>query len=161
MLVVLLSVACASIWAIDEGDLAPSFQLPELGSNTVEHGLSQYRGKVVYLDFWAAWCGPCRVSIPEIVKLQTELGAAEFVVLAISVDADSNEAIRFLERFSINYTVLSDPEGSVAALYQLQGMPTSFLIDKSGKIALQHVGYRSGDLELIRPVIEKLMHDEG
>ena len=161
LMVVCFGFICASGLALDEGDIAPPFQLPELGSSSVEHGLLQYRGKVVYLDFWAAWCGPCRISIPEMAELHSALGSENFVVLAINLDIDPNEANQFLARFPVNYTVLSDPEGRVAELYQLRGMPTSFLIDKSGRVALQHVGYRKGDIVMIRNVVENLLNDEG
>jgi len=160
LLVILFCFVCPTTLAIGEGDVAPSFKLPELGSGSIEHSLLQYRGKVIYLDFWAAWCGPCRISIPEIVKLQAALGSDQFVVLAINLDSDIVEARSFLVSYPINYTVLSDPEGRVAGLYQLPGMPTSFLIDKSGKIVLQHIGYRSGDMDSIRMVIENLLNDE-
>jgi len=147
--------------AIGEGDTAPPFRLPELGSGATVHTLLEYEGKVIYLDFWAAWCDPCRISIPEIVKLQAELGSQHFVVLAINLDTEIDEADQFLVRFPVNYTVLSDPEGRIAELYQLPGMPTSFVIDKSGKIALRHVGYRLGDIDTIKNIIEELLNGEG
>ena len=159
LLVGLLCLFCPGILALNNGEIAPAFQLTEHGSEALKHKLSEYQGKVVYLDFWAAWCGPCRVSVPDLVTLQAELGSDSFVVLAINLDTKTRDADRFLERFPVNYTVLSDPKGKVAQLYELPGMPTSFLIDREGNIAMIHVGYRTGDIDSIRNAIENLLND--
>ena len=87
LLIVLLFFWSATTTALSEGDIAPSFSLPVLGElQTVS--LSDLRGKVVYLDFWASWCGPCRISLPQMVELQAELGSDQFEVIAINLDED-------------------------------------------------------------------------
>lgn len=149
LLLAVLCSWCMTAVALSEGDLAPPFSLPILGGvQQVE--LAEFEGKVVYLDFWASWCGPCRISLPQIVALQAELGSDQFAVLAINLDEDEQEATRFLRRFPVNYKVLSDPDGQVAKTYQLPGMPSSFVIDRAGKISLAHIGFKQGDMTMIR-----------
>ena len=138
------------------GDMAPAFLLPVLGGETAT-SLSASHGKVRYIDFWASWCPPCRVSVPEIVALQQELGGARFEVIAINVDERVDDALKFLERYPMNYEVLSDPRGATAAAYDLPGMPTSFVVDPEGRVTLVHVGFRRGDMKAIRAHIVELL----
>jgi len=142
--------------ALSQGDEAPAFSLPLLG-DSVSVELNKLRGKVIYLDFWASWCGPCRISLPQIDELQRSLGSDKFEVLAINLDEKPDNAIRFLKRFPVSYTVLSDPTGKVAEAYQLPGMPSSFIIDQSGRISMSHTGFKKGDIKQIRNHIEKLL----
>ena len=142
--------------AISEGDLAPDFTLPILGGEGTK-SLSEGYGKVRYLDFWASWCLACRVSIPEMIVLQQELGEKEFEVIAISVDEWIDDANRFLSRYSINYDNLSDPQGKIAEAYGLLAMPTSFVIDPEGRITLVHQGFKAGDMMTIRAHIVELL----
>jgi len=141
---------------VGEGEMAPDFVLPVLGGETTK-SLSASHGKVRYVDFWASWCPPCRVSIPEIVALQKELGGGDFEVIAINVDERMEDALRFLERYPVNYDVLSDPQGTTASAWALPGMPTSFVIDPEGRVTLVHVGFRRGDMEGIRAHIVELL----
>lgn len=143
-------------WGVTEGDMAPDFVLPVLGGETTQ-SLSASHGKVRYIDFWASWCPPCRVSVPEIVALQRELGGDRFEVIAINVDERLEDAVRFMEHHPMNYVVLSDPSGATAGAWALPGMPTSFVIDPEGRVTLVHVGFRPGDMEAIRAHIVGLL----
>ncbi|MCP5334391.1 MAG: TlpA family protein disulfide reductase [Oceanospirillaceae bacterium] len=152
----LLSVLSMPLWAVEVGQSAPDFKLSLLdGSKSVK--LSDYRGQVVYLDFWASWCGPCRQSLPAMNSLQTELFRKGFTVLAVNVDEDANAAKAFLKQFPVNYPVVADAQGATPDKFGLQGMPTSYLIDKNGKIALVHQGYKEGDLNEIRQTATQLL----
>lgn len=152
----LLSVLSMPLWAVEVGQSAPDFKLSLLdGSKSVK--LSDYRGQVVYLDFWASWCGPCRQSLPAMNSLQTELFRKGFTVLAVNVDEDANAAKAFLKQFPVNYPIVADAQGSTPDKFGLQGMPTSYLIDKNGKIALVHQGYKDGDLHEIRQAATQLL----
>ena len=142
--------------AISEGDMAPDFSLPVLGGGPSK-SLSGTHGKVRYLDFWASWCAPCRVSIPEMIGLQDELGRQHFEVIAINVDEHVDEALRFLDRYPVNYDNLSDPEGMTAEAYALPGMPTSFVINPEGRVTLVHSGFKPGDMTAIRAHIVALL----
>ena len=143
-------------FGVAEGDMAPGFELPVLGGETTK-SLSASRGKVRYIDFWASWCPPCRVSVPEIVALQRDLGGSRFEVIAINVDERIDDALKFLERYPMNYDVLSDPQGATAAAWALPGMPTSFVVDPEGRVTLVHVGFRRGDMQAIRAHIVELL----
>ena len=143
-------------FGVAEGDMAPGFELPVLGGETTK-SLSASHGKVRYIDFWASWCPPCRVSVPEIVALQRDLGGSRFEVIAINVDERLDDALRFLEHYPMNYDVLSDPKGATAAAWALPGMPTSFVVDPDGRVTLVHVGFRPGDMEDIRAHIVELL----
>ena len=144
----------------DEGDAAPDFALAVLGIESAG-SLSATHGKVRYVDFWASWCAPCRVSIPEIVALQEDHGGDSFEVIGISVDERVEDALDFLERFSMNYVNFSDPDGATAEAYALRTMPTSFVIDPEGHITLVHEGFRRGDMETIREHIIELLSRPG
>ena len=141
---------------VSEGDLAPDFTLPILGDEESK-SLSASHGKVRYLDFWASWCIACRVSIPEMIVLQQELGQKQFKVIAISVDEWIDDATRFLSRYSVNYDNLSDPQGETAEAYGLLAMPTSFVIDAEGRVTLVHQGFKPGDMTAIRVHIVDLL----
>ena len=143
-------------WGVTEGDMAPEFVLPVLGGETTQ-SLSASHGKVRYVDFWASWCPPCRVSVPAIVALQRELGGDRFEVIAINVDERLEDAVRFMEHHPMNYVVLSDPSGATAGAWALPGMPTSFVVDAEGRVTLVHVGFRPGDMEAIRAHIVGLL----
>ena len=141
---------------VTEGDAAPDFTLPVLGGESAK-SLSDSHGKVRYIDFWASWCAPCRVSIPEIVALQEELGGNHFEVIGINVDERVDDALDFLDRLSMNYENFSDPDGSTAEAYALRTMPMSFVIDPEGRVTLVHEGFRRGDMEAIRAHIVELL----
>lgn len=120
---------------------APDFTLKDLSGRNIS--LSDYRGKVVLLEFWATWCPPCRASVPALVELNNKYGQRGFVVLAVSMDTDS-DASDNLSHFSvsnkINYPVLFADEAAPKA-YNVVSIPTSFLIGKDGKIVNIYRGY--------------------
>ncbi len=140
------------------GDQAPQFSLPQLNNGHIVE-LTDYRGKVIYLDFWASWCPPCRVSIPEIESMQKTLSNEDFEVLAINLDKDKHAARQFLKRFPVSYTVLSDINGKVAKDYALPGMPTSYVVSKNGEVTMVHKGFKSGDMAKISAHIKRLLHE--
>lgn len=156
----LLLIAMASnSWAAVLDEKAPTFSLPDIYSGESKT-LEQYRGKVVYLDFWASWCGPCRQSLPLLNKLRDELGKDNFEVIAINLDEDPEDGKRFLEKYPVAYPVLTDTTGDTPQKYQLTGMPTSYLIDQSGNLRGAHQGFRTGDIDKIRAEV-KLLLAEG
>jgi cytochrome c biogenesis protein CcmG, thiol:disulfide interchange protein DsbE len=110
---------------------------PELPPN-----LAHYRGQVVVVDFWASWCKPCRQSIPWLNDLRTRYGAQGLVIVGVNVDANRTDAERFQREVPIGFDVLYDPQGKLAEQFGLQGMPTSFVFDREGKLAQTLLGYR-------------------
>ena len=107
--------------------------------------LGAYAGKVVYLDFWASWCGPCRLSFPWMSNLQARLGGKDLVVIAVNVDKEPKLAQKFLAANPANFRIVYDPQGAVAEAYAIKAMPTSFLIGRDGQIRATHKGFRPED----------------
>ena len=132
------------------------FTLVLLSSSAYAEGLelAQYRGKIVYLDFWASWCEPCRKSFPFMKKLHEELGDEGLVVVAVNVDSERKAAAAFLRRFPVNFELVFDPQGKIAGAYDLAGMPASFLLDRDGKTIYSHLGFSGNAATEIRQQIE-------
>ena len=156
VLTLLVLLGSATAFALEAGDRAPDFAAPALdGKGTVS--LAQYRGKVVYLDFWASWCAPCLKAIPEIEAMRKELPAEKFQVVAVNLDTQSKKALRFLEKNPIGYPSASDPKGHLPKQFGVDTMPTSYLIDADGVIRLVHRGFQRGDGAKLRAEIQKML----
>ncbi len=156
LLAALLVIAPSGARALEAGDRAPDFSAPALdGKGMVS--LSQYRGKVVYLDFWASWCAPCLKAIPEIEAMRKELASQGFAVVAVNLDQTPKKALRFLEKNPIGYPSASDPKGRLPKQFGVDTMPTSYLIDGEGVIRHVHRGFQRGDGDKLRAEIRKLL----
>jgi thiol-disulfide isomerase/thioredoxin len=103
--------------------------------------LDPYKGKVVYLDFWASWCGPCRLSFPWMNDAQSQFGSAGLVVIAVNVDHDRALAEKFLGVHGADFKVVFDPKGAIASQYKIAGMPTSVVIGRDGRVRYEHTGF--------------------
>ncbi|MDG1387458.1 MAG: TlpA disulfide reductase family protein [Halioglobus sp.] len=144
--------------SVKEGQLAPALNLPLLGARADESmSLEALRGKVVYLDFWASWCGPCRLSFPQLEALRQELGPRGFEVLAVNVDEFEDDALAFLDAIPVTYPVVRDADADSPARYGILGMPTGFLLDREGVVKRVHQGYRRSDGEKLRKEIVQLL----
>ena len=104
--------------------------------------LSHYRGKVVVVDFWASWCKPCRSSIPWLNQMRSRYGSQGLVIIGVNVDAERDDAERFLREVPIDFEVLYDSQGVLAEHFKVQGMPSSFVFDRDGKLVSTHLGFR-------------------
>lgn len=148
-LAILASIAMPSLAQVI-GKPAADFELPNLKQDMVK--LSGYQGKVVYLDFWASWCVPCRETFPFMNQLQEKYGKDGFEIVAVNIDTKRPDADKFLAQFPAAFTVLFDPKRGVAKAYELKGLPTSYLIDRAGKLVSTHLGFqkdRAGELEAV------------
>jgi thiol-disulfide isomerase/thioredoxin len=103
--------------------------------------LSAYRGKVVYLDFWASWCTPCRRSFPWLDGLVRQFGKYDLVVIGVNMDQSNELAKNFLEDTPANFPIVYDPQGTIATTFKITGMPSAVLIDRTGQVRFQHVGF--------------------
>ena len=121
--------------------------------------LASLRGKVVYLDFWASWCGPCRVSFPQLEQMRQQLGPRGFEVLAVNVDEFEDDALRFLREIDVSYPVVRDGSGKSPGEWGIRGMPTGFLIDRHGRVRLVHQGYRKSDGDKLRSEVTRLLEE--
>ena len=122
--------------------------------------LDRYRGKVVYLDFWASWCGPCRQSFPWLSDIQSRFGPNKVVIIGINVDHDREKAERFLKETASNFTILYDPQGQVATRYHVKAMPSSFLIDATGRVRYEHQGFSTKEIAEYEEQIATLLAEE-
>lgn len=122
-------------------------------------GLSDYKGKVLYVDFWASWCGPCVVSMPLLNDLRNKYKDVGFEVIAINLDEDVLLAAKFLKQVNIDYPVVSDIHGIVAKQYKVNGLPTAYVIDVKGKIQLVHRGFKKSDINFIEAVVDKALSE--
>jgi cytochrome c biogenesis protein CcmG, thiol:disulfide interchange protein DsbE len=107
--------------------------------------LAALRGQVVYLDFWASWCAPCRQSFPWMQALKNSYDNQGLTIVAVNVDADRADAEKFLARFKPTFDVRFDPQGKLAELYHIKTMPSSVLIDRHGVARFTHMGFRPVD----------------
>lgn len=134
---------------------APTFTLPiDKGGSIC---LDSLRGKVVYLDFWASWCDPCRKSFPWMETLQKKFGEKGFKVVAVSLDKKREAADDFLEKHPGSFIVAFDPTGTTAQKYEIKAMPSSFLIDRDGNIVSTHQGFREADTDSLQAHIEEIV----
>ena len=159
-------IVCLAPWleataaGLASGQTAPAVDLPLLTSSQdtgAKLSLAQLRGKVVYLDFWASWCGPCRMSFPQLEQLRQDLSPRGFEVLAVNVDEFKADALEFLEEIPVSYPVVRDGEGLTPRAYGILGMPTGYLIDRSGVVRLVHQGFRKHDGAKLRAEIIELL----
>lgn len=128
-----------SALAIDVGGIAPAFELPTQAAAPLK--LEQFKGKVIYLDFWASWCGPCRASFPWMNQMQSRYGQQGLQVVGINLDAKQTDADKFLAQVPASFQVAFDAKGTTPRTYGVKGMPTSLLIDRDGKVLYKHTGF--------------------
>jgi peroxiredoxin len=134
---------------------APAFTLTTLDGKKVS--LSDYKGQVVMINFWASWCGPCRQEMPLLNEIYTSYKKAGFVLLGVSVDESADDAKGFLAKTPANFPILHDAGGTVADLYKNQAMPSSFFVDRKGNLSHVHKGYKPGEENDYKKVIKKLL----
>ena len=125
--------------SIASAEKAPGFSL---NGDKNKVTLSKYKNQVVYLDFWASWCKPCRKSFGFMNNMQERYGKKGLKIIAINLDEDRSAATSFLKNHPANFTIAYDPEGKTPGAYNLSVMPTSYLIDKKGNIIFKHKGFK-------------------
>jgi len=143
-----------NVAALSPGDSAPAFQLD---GDSGKIKLDDYKGKVVYVDFWASWCGPCAQSFPWMNSMQSKYGSKGFQIIGINVDAKNEDAKKFLVSTPASFVVAYDPKGVTPKQYGLLGMPSSYLIDKTGKVVFVHSGFNKSDAGVLEAKIKALV----
>jgi len=160
LLLLLTAFAAVPALAVEVGAAAPPIEGPGL-VDARPVSLAALRGRVVLVDFWASWCGPCKVSLPEMNALRQELIAMgygpRFEVIAVNVDEEPKAALKFLSRHPVTYPLVSDPRGRLPAAYQLPTMPSSYLVGADGRIVQVHSGYKPGDAGKLKAEILRLL----
>jgi cytochrome c biogenesis protein CcmG, thiol:disulfide interchange protein DsbE len=138
----LVSVTAPLAWSLEAGTAAPDLNLPGLKEAVSLAGL---KGKVVYVDFWASWCGPCKQSFPFMNELQSKYRAEGFEIVAVNLDAKRDDADKFLAEVPARFTVAFDAKGESAKRFDVKGMPSSYLIGRDGKVVALHKGFKDED----------------
>ncbi len=131
-----------------QAQIKPGDQFPSLGAaGLTGAALPEIAGKVVLVDFCASWCAPCRASFPVYTKLQSEYAAKGLVILAVSVDEHPSDYLAMVKKLHPGFVVVNDAGQKLVGSVQPDSMPTSYLLDRTGKVLSVHVGYHSGSTE--------------
>jgi peroxiredoxin len=134
--------ATAATSAIAPSSIAPDFTLRTMGGPNMR--LTEQRGRVVMINFWATWCGPCRQEMPELAKLYEKYKSSGFVLMGVNVDDDTRNAVALAEKLGVKFPVLLDTDKTVSKAYDLSTMPSTVIIDRDGKVRFVHRGYLTG-----------------
>ena len=161
-LALLVSVAwIGTTSALTVGDTTPTATLPTAtlptATSAVTFDLAKLKGKVVYVDFWASWCGPCKQSFPWMNDMHAKYAARGLEIVAINVDAKQADAERFLATTPAKFTVAFDAKGVTPKQFAVKAMPTSYLIDGDGKVLLVHAGFRDADRAALEAAIDNAL----
>ena len=136
---------------------APDFTLPTAAGPNLR--LAEQEGKVVLVNFWASWCGPCRQEMPALEELHQRYSGLGFTVLGVNVEQDSAEARRYLDDVAVSFPVLLDRENTVSRTYQVSAMPSTVIVDRDGRVRYVHQGYTPGDEALYQDMVRRLIRE--
>ncbi len=149
----------APVAAIEVGQRAP-----EISGTLMDTGktlkLSSLRGKVVYLDFWAAWCLPCRAVLPDLANMHDELAPKGFVVLGINLDDETNVALQLMKKAGVKYPNLREVDEEMLKAWEMSAMPAAYIIDRKGIVRAVHEGFRASDFVAMRADVEKVLKEK-
>lgn len=129
------------------------FTLKNFNGTTL--GSAELRGKIVLLEFWATWCPPCKMAIPEITALNEKTKGTDIAIVTISVDESYETAANFIKDYGMTYTVLHD-DGKLSKAYEVRSVPTTIILDKTGKVVTTHLGYMPGYADAMLEELKKL-----
>ena len=149
-----LALSAGAATAQEVGSRAPAFDLPTTAKPV---RLADLKGQVVYIDFWASWCAPCKQSFPFMSDMQAKYGPRGFKVIGVNVDQKREDADKFLASTPAGFTIGYDTSGKVAEVYQPKGMPTSYLIGADGKVRAVHIGFKDADRQKIEAEIQSAL----
>jgi len=156
-----LLLATAAPWAAT-APLGPTTPAPDFTLRTLDGQklrLGEQRGRVVLVNFWATWCGPCRQEMPHLNKLYEKYKSSGFVLLGVNVDDDTRQAAGVADKLGVKFPVLPDADKRVSRQYDLSAMPSTVLIDRDGKVRYLHRGYQSGYEDTYDKQIRELLKE--
>lgn len=143
-----------------EAHTAPNCVLSSL-DGTQRYDIRQFFGKVLYVDFWASWCGPCAQSFPFLNELDRDLGSLGLQVLGINLDEKPADALKFLAVHPARFPIAADAAGACPRSFGVTAMPSSYLIDRRGVIRHVHAGFRRGQADQLRDIVQALLLEDG
>lgn len=155
-LLFVLLLGASSAFAAQEGQPIPQCEAVQ-SEGVAPLDFNAYKGKVLLIDFWATWCPPCKKSMPFLNNLRNERLQEGFEIIAINVDEDSDEAKQFLAAHPVDYKIAFDRKGHCPGIFEVKAMPSSYLVDKTGKIRKVHLGFRDEDQAMLRDQISALL----
>ncbi len=148
----------AHITALQWPKKTHDFVLPDI--NGKDFRLNEFRGKIVFLNIWATWCGPCRAEMPSIENLYQRIQGEDVIILTVSVDMADIEVVKaFIKRHKYTFPVLHDPHGNIMEWFRVRLIPVTYLIDRSGKIIAKAVGPRDWSQESVIRLFEMLLKE--
>jgi len=155
----LISTALFALLLISHNSFAAANQAPDIDLPGINGSvkLAELKGKVVYLDFWASWCEPCKKSFPWLHDIKQRYAEKGFEVVAVNLDKDRKLADEFLKVMDVNFLVAFDESGESASKYKLKGMPGSYLIGRDGKLYASHIGFIEKDKKKLEQAIKELL----
>ena len=155
----LLLLSTPTALAVAVGDAAPDCALSSFGESQ-NSDLSQYKGKVLYVDFWASWCGPCAKSFPFLNEMHNQLKDQGLQIVGVNLDENVDDAKAFLAKYPASFIIAADVSKQCAKDFDVKAMPSSYVIDRKGIIHYVHLGFRSGEAKELRVLVEKLLSDK-
>ena len=142
LLLILYTGFAGDVLAKSAKNAAPDFTLKSQKNDNLK--LSELRGKVVLINFWASWCGPCRQEMPVLDELYRHYRSLDFTILGVNVEQNSDDAKSLLKDVPVTFPILFDTENKISKLYDVKGMPSTVLVDRDGNIRYVHMGYEPG-----------------
>lgn len=157
----LLTLSSQPAYALESGQAMPACKLASLADNQVTD-LNQMKGKVLYVDFWASWCGPCAKSFPFMNEMHQQLKDKGLEIIGVNLDENPGDAKDFLAKYPAKFTVLADAtqDKKCAQDFAVKAMPSSYIIDQNGKVHHVHLGFKPGEAEEVRQLVEKLLAEK-
>lgn len=143
--------------AVSLNQIAPDFTLASSSKQNIR--LAELRGQVVMINFWATWCNPCRVEIPQLQKIYTKYKNVGFTVLGVNIDKNKIQAKKMARKLGASFPILFDNNQQVSKLYSIKAMPLTVLIDRDGKIRSIFQGYKPGYEKKYASEIRKLLRE--
>lgn len=157
-LLVLLALG-ALAHAAQPGSPAPSITMPRMDDSGKKLSLDSLRGKVVYVDFWASWCIPCRISVPSLERLYRENAGRGFEVVGVNKDVRADDAQRFLKRMPVSFTLVGDESDAAAKAFDVKTMPSGYLIDRKGIVRHVHGGFTRTTADTLAEEVRLLLQE--
>jgi thiol-disulfide isomerase/thioredoxin len=156
--VALAAVFASAALAASSTGPAPAFQLSGRGGKAID--LSQFRGQVVMINFWATWCGPCRQEMPLLENIYKKYKPMGFTMLGVNVEPDSKSAEAWLSKQKpVSFPIAFDTDSKVSKLYKVAGMPSTVFVDRKGNVRVMHKGYKPGDEDFYLSQIRSMLKE--